>query len=78
MSEFNETSNATPTVGDTTATPAPATPTGTPVGANSPATAQPPATGGVPDGYVPSHRIRETREAAIRQANAEFAHRGPV
>ena len=73
MSDFGSDSNLTPTAGDTAATPAPATPQGTPVGASSPTTSQPPATGGIPEGYVPSHRIRETREAAIRQAQQEFA-----
>lgn len=63
-------------VADNTAPAAqPATQTGTPAAStaaipNVPATA--PATG-APEGWVPPHRIRETREAAIRQAQSEFA-----
>lgn len=33
---------------------------------------QAPATG-APEGYVPSYRLRETREAAVREAQAQFA-----
>lgn len=75
MSEFDsgisETSvpEATPTP---VATPSPAT-QGTPAAAATQPT-QTPATG-APEGYVPSYRLRETREAAIRQANEEFARR---
>lgn len=36
-------------------------------------TSQPPATGGAPDGYVPSYRLREAREQAQRQFQSEFA-----
>jgi hypothetical protein len=35
-------------------------------------TPQAPATGAAPEGWVPSYRIRETREAAIREANERF------
>ncbi len=73
--------NVTATPAEPTATPsapaaAPATPTAptTPVAA-TPATPQAPATSGAPEGWVPSYRIRESREAAVREANAEFARR---
>lgn len=65
---------STGAVPDTAATPAPATSgaSASPaIGANPQAT----ATSGVPEGFVPSYRIRETREAAIRQANESFAAR---
>jgi len=69
----------TPAEGETSAAPAPAIPPGTPA---APATAatpnvapQPSATGGDRADWVPPHRLRETREAAIRQANEEFARR---
>ena len=69
--------STTPTGSDIPATPAPATPQGTPAplatGATPNVAAQPPATGGVPEGYVPSYRLREAREAAVRQANEQFA-----
>ena len=70
MSEF-DLGTPTPAVGDTPATPQPATPAVTPVAA-TPATTPAPATpGAVPEGYVPSYRLRETREAAIREAQVE-------
>ena len=59
-------------------TPAAATPAAAaaPGAAATPqATPQPPATGGAPEGWVPSYRIRESREAAVREANAQFAQR---
>lgn len=72
MSDFvdpnvTQTTPATPSVDST---PAPAiqgapTPSGTPGPSAVPA--QAPATG-VPDGYVPSYRLRETREQAMREA----------
>lgn len=65
---------ATPTPA---AAPAPAAATGSqspaapaPQAATPPA-AQAPATG-APEGWVPSYRIRETREAAVREARADF------
>lgn len=60
--------SAPATVPATSGTPAPqqATPA---------VTSQPSATGGVPEGYVPSFRIRETREAAQREAASQFAAR---
>lgn len=69
MSDFDP---VTPVGGDTPATPAPATPQGTPAAPVAAATpnatpAQAPATGAVPEGYVPSYRIRETRENLERQ-----------
>lgn len=54
------TSSAPTTLGAPTQTP-PATPTGT----------QPPATGG-PDGWVPSYRLREAREAAVRESQTRY------
>lgn len=74
MSEFDL--NETPSTPDATptpvASPSPAT-QGTPATAATPPT-QTPATG-APEGYVPSYRIRESREAAYRQAQTEFATR---
>lgn len=74
MEDPNVVASPAPSSADTSvpATPAAATPavTAQPV-------ATPPVTPGsatpIPDGYVPSHRIRETREAAYRQARAEAA-----
>lgn len=79
MSDFANDSN-TPAAGDTAATPVPAT-SGTPAAA-APATPQAapqaPATGAAPEGYVPSYRIREAREAAMRQAQNEWGQREAV
>lgn len=71
---------ATPT---TPSTPAPAT-SGTPVAqpttsaapvtSPAPTGSQPPATGG-PEGWVPSYRIRETREAVLREAQQAWQQR---
>lgn len=62
---------ATPSAPPAAASAAPAAP----VAAATPnATPQAPATG-APEGYVPSYRIRETREAAQREANEGFARR---
>jgi hypothetical protein len=62
----------------TSSAPAPAaTPQATPVAA-TPATPQAPATGAAPtapEGYVPSYRLRETREAAVREAQQQWAAR---
>lgn len=58
---------STPSTSDPTITGQPAQPAATP----SAPVAQPQ----VPEGYVPSHRIRETREAAIRQAQSEWGPR---
>lgn len=49
------------------ATPAPAA-SGAPATPATPATPQAPATGAAPEGWVPSYRLREAREAATRQA----------
>lgn len=58
---------ATPAATPATATPvASAAPTAT-----SPASPQAPATG-APEGWVPSYRIRETREAAQREAATQY------
>lgn len=52
------------------ATPSAATPAASAAATATPqATSQPPATSGGPDGWVPSYRIRETREAAMREAS---------
>ena len=50
---------------------APATPSATAQPA-TPATPQTPATG-APEGWVPSYRVRETREAAQREAQAQYS-----
>lgn len=66
---------ATPaTPADNGAPPAAATPAAPPQAATSPAP-QAPATAGAPEGWVPSYRIRETREAAIREAQSQWAQR---
>lgn len=77
MSEANVSSTpsaeptATPSATPAAATPAPAAPA--PQSA-TPAATQTPATGGAPgEGWVPSYRVRETREAAIREANQGWA-----
>lgn len=55
---------------------APATPSAPPAAATSAAPTQTPATGAPPqEGWVPSYRLREAREAATRQANEQFAQR---
>lgn len=68
--------DAAPAGGDTSApAPAAATPAApaAPVAAATPqATPQVPATG-APEGYVPSYRLRETREAAAREAQQTYA-----
>lgn len=60
---------------DSGATPAAATSAVTPSQPATPAAPLAPATPGAPDGYVPSYRLRETREAAVREANQGFAAR---
>jgi hypothetical protein len=61
---------------DTGATPAAATPAATPSQPAIPAATPAPATSGAPgDGWVPSYRVRETREAAMREAQQQFAQR---
>jgi hypothetical protein len=60
---------------ETAAPPATATPVAPAQSVATPQTTQPPATGGGPDGWVPSYRVRETREAAIREANTAFAQK---
>ena len=61
-----------PAVGETPAPAAPATPATPPVATPAAAT---PAASTPPDGYVPSYRLRETREAAIREAQQSWAQR---
>lgn len=56
------------------APPAAATPAAPAPQSATPAAPQVPATG-TPEAMVPSYRIRETREAAIREANTQFAQR---
>lgn len=79
MSDFNDPN--TPSGSDISGTPAPA-PVGAPAPAATPqAPASPsaapdgshaPATGAPGPGWVPSHRVRETREAAYREAQAHY------
>jgi hypothetical protein len=67
---------ATPATGDTGAPPAAATPAASAPQPATPAAPAPgPATAGPGDGWVPSYRIRETREAAAREAQQQFAQR---
>src|SRR5947207_7300625 len=72
-------SSATPASGDTGATPAAATPAApaAPAAATPTAGAPASATSGAPggEGWVPSYRVRETREAAMREAREQFAQR---
>ena len=76
MSEIDQ-NVSTPAVSDIAATPAPAIPQGTPAAPPTAATpnvgSQPPATGGVPEGYVPSYRLREIREQAQREYQSREA-----
>lgn len=68
------TSGAAPT----SAAPAPAAATpaaSAPAAATPAATTQPPATGGGQEGWVPSYRLREAREAAERTFREQFATR---
>ena len=65
----NDVTPAPPAGGETPATPAPAIPAA-PAPAATPA-APVAATPATPEGMVPSYRLRETREAAIREATAE-------
>lgn len=60
---------------DSGAPPAAATPAVSAPQPATPAAPQAPATGVVPEGYVPSYRLRETREAAVREAQAQWAAR---
>ena len=74
MSEFDNTQTPsggeTPDTSQATTQSVPAPQQATPVAP------QPPASGGPPqEGWVPSYRIREAREAAVRQAQTEFAQR---
>ena len=75
MSEF-ETPALAPTGSEISAPPTPATPEPAAPPATPPAAVASPTTGAPPgDGWVPSYRIREAREAAVRQAQQEFAQR---
>lgn len=74
----DDTNVSAPAAGaETPAAPAAATPAAPAQVAATPATT--PASGATPgapgEGWVPSYRIREAREAAIRQANEGFAQR---
>lgn len=78
MSDFNGIDNGSPAGGDT---PSPAQPVATPQAppvAATLATPQAPAIGAPQDdrsNWVPPHRIRETREAAIRESQAQWQQR---
>jgi len=77
MSDVFSDAGAAPTPA---ATPAPATATpvapAAPVAAATPtATPQPPAIGGAPEGFVPSYRLRETREQIERQYQQQWSQR---
>lgn len=66
--------------GDATPSPAPAAAPAAPAApapAATPNIGAPPAsaTPSIPDGYVPSYRLREAREAALRQANDQWTQR---
>ncbi len=61
---------ATPSAPAAAPTPAASAPV-----AATPATPQAPATPGAPEGHVPSYRLRETREAAQREYQAQLAQR---
>ena len=78
MSDFND-PQLTPAGSETPVTPAPAqvgapAPTATPSAPVTPPQGGPqvPATGAPGPGWVPSHRVRETREAAYREAQAHY------
>ena len=73
MSEFDGISAPAPAVGDTPAPPQPATPAASASPVATPQATPAPATSGVPEGYVPSYRIRETREAAVRESQSQWA-----
>lgn len=75
MSEIVAESVGTPATGDTgaSAPPAAATPAASAAPAATPQAAQPPATGGPGEGWVPSYRVRETREAALRESQSQWA-----
>lgn len=55
--------------------PSPATPDHNAAAPATPNANAPAATPQVPNGYVPSYRIRETREAAMREATAQWQQR---
>jgi len=60
---------------DSGASPAAATPAVSATPPAIPAVTPAPATSGAPEGYVPSYRIRETRESALREAQAQWTAR---
>lgn len=64
-----------PAAEPTSAAPAAATPAAPAPQAATPPVPQAPATGVGPDGWVPSYRVRETREQAVREANEGFAQK---
>ena len=57
----------------TPVTATPVTPAAAPAISSAPAAS--PTSSTPPEGWVPSYRIRESREAAVREANAQFAQR---
>jgi len=74
--EGEPTSGSAPTGGDTSAPASPAaTPQAPATQSATPTAPQAPATGAPGEGWVPSYRVRETREAAIREAREAFAQR---
>lgn len=66
---------ATPSAPQTPAAATPAAPAAPIAAATPQATPQAPASGAPGENWVPSYRVRETREAAIREANTAFAAR---
>lgn len=74
---MSELVSGNPSQGDATPSPAPVAAPATPAAPAPAATPQigaPPAsaTPSIPEGYVPSYRLREAREAAIRQAQEQW------
>lgn len=57
------------------AEPTPSVPAAPAVAATPPTAPAAPPTSGAPDGYVPSYRLRETREAVLREAQTAYAQR---
>jgi len=71
-----QTSGAADSSTATSASPAAATPAASAQPVATTQATQAPATSGAPgDGWVPSYRVRETREAALREAETRFSAR---
>ena len=76
MADVNVTDAGTaPTPTAQPSTPVAATPATTAPQSATPAASQAPATSGPGEGWVPSYRVRETREAALREAQQSFAQK---